>query len=1527
MGSTAALELLVSLNDKASKGLDSIASKGGFLSSALSFAAGGLIQKGIEGISGAIGDLFTGGLEQASQWNQAMGQVDATLKSTGGSAGVTRDKVMELANSLSAGNGMSRAADDAIASGEGLLLTFTGIGAQVFPQATQAMLDMTTAMAGGAAPSAEALKGTALQLGKALNDPIKGITALSRAGVSFSESQKETIKSMVAVGNTAGAQKLILGELTKEFGGSAAASAKTFAGSMDVLSEKFNNVKQSVGEALMPAIQQAVGLLASPAVMGAVQQFADGIASGITNAIPIVTGLFQQFGPVIITVFQNIWATLSPIIAQLGSLFIQTIPTAIAVLSGVFNGILMPVFQAVSSFIVGTIVPAFSQFVQWLSGFLPTAISIVSGLLQTVIIPIFQTVATIVVNNVIPAFEQIASWLGQVLPPVISALGYIWSGLQPILIAVANIVSTVVLPALLSIGTQIMGYVVPVLQFIGDVVTTLVYAWQTNWGNIQTIIGAVAQVIWFNIQLVWGVIKGLADAIGTLLKPIADAFHWLAGQAGKDGKDTGDNYTGNMVSGLNGGIPNINTNINGIGTNLAALQAPAGTYGTNIGGNWIGGVNNGVAGGMGSLNNKISAIRASLATLSAMDPNSVNTVWTPGAPSTTVTGKDPYTQGVLNGVLSGPTRPQDKQVQLHTVEDQKKLVQQQLDNYLDDQREDLTHAALQGIQQTQNQLNSVLNPLNLFGGVTGGGGTPPVGGGGGSGGGSGGSGSGAKSAVQDAITAAADMTSKISQAVTAGITALGQLTNFTLPSGFTQGVENFAQGVNAVMQRMQQVALSFKDDMLVHTSSFLDTAQKAMTLVSAGVDALAKLKDFKKPTDDSMNAFTDAIQYMIGRLGDIAAKWSIDSLAILGLFSDSTAKAMTMVSTAIDALTKLKDFKKPSDEAMRSFVDALDYLTDMLRRVVAKWDANSLTLAATFGESIGKLITGIGAAIDVLSKLVGFKKPANDSVDQFFAALDNVTQRISDRARNWYGLVNESVVAVAGYIGAAVNGLLGAVEGLSKLADPNNLMPTGASIDAFFTSLDLIAPKVSDRARNWYGLINDDIANLAGFVGKAVTGILGAVDGLSKLASDATKFPAQDRIDAFFAALDLIIPEITSRSRDWYGLINESIADVASAIGKAVTGLLGAVDGFTKLASKDFQAPTLAQIDAFFAALDLIVPMISDRTRNWYGLINEDIAKLAGYVGASVTGITAAIDPLTKLATFVSPPKENIEAFFQSLVDFITIFGQRAADFQGQASTLTAELATNIGLIADGISKAIDPLLHIADAAKVDPKQIEAAFSNIWQMLNQFGVVMAGLPADFAGKAGAFAGAVSSIFGAIKAGFDVAAGVDGKTGGSIGDGFATALAKAQDLVGYLTGTATTAMGTFGTATTTLQTTVVGAWDAMTAAVGRYIGEVGKLPAGTTPPGGDNGKPPFNIPGFATGGIVNSRTLAWVGENGPEAIIPLSKMGSGSGGGDIYLTVNAGFGADSERIKESVLDVIEQALGRRKRDAGMTGSAA
>jgi hypothetical protein len=103
------------------------------------------------------------------------------------------------------------------------------------------------------------LQGSIIMIGKALNDPIQGVTALRRVGVSFTQSQMEMIQSLVDSNQTLEAQKLILGELQTEFGGAAEAMGDTFTGQVNKLKVAFGNLGEAIGTKMLPGITAALG--------------------------------------------------------------------------------------------------------------------------------------------------------------------------------------------------------------------------------------------------------------------------------------------------------------------------------------------------------------------------------------------------------------------------------------------------------------------------------------------------------------------------------------------------------------------------------------------------------------------------------------------------------------------------------------------------------------------------------------------------------------------------------------------------------------------------------------------------------------------------------------------------------------------------------------------------------------------------------------------------------------------------------------------------------------------------------------------------------------------------------------------------------------------------------------------------------------------------------------------------------------------------------------------------------------------
>lgn len=207
---------------------------------------------GVQKAAQLTGNAVRAAVTEFSESARVQAQTAAVIKSTGQAAGVTAKHVEELGDRMLRLSGID---DEVVKGGANVLLTFkqirnsVGQGNAVFDRAVQATLDLSTALG-------RDMTSTAIQVGKALNDPIKGVTALRRAGVQLTADQEKQVKAFVKTGQIMRAQKVILRELESQVGGSAKALGETLPGRLNILRETLLNIAGSVVEKFEPALRR-----------------------------------------------------------------------------------------------------------------------------------------------------------------------------------------------------------------------------------------------------------------------------------------------------------------------------------------------------------------------------------------------------------------------------------------------------------------------------------------------------------------------------------------------------------------------------------------------------------------------------------------------------------------------------------------------------------------------------------------------------------------------------------------------------------------------------------------------------------------------------------------------------------------------------------------------------------------------------------------------------------------------------------------------------------------------------------------------------------------------------------------------------------------------------------------------------------------------------------------------------------------------------------------------------------------------
>lgn len=258
---------MASSGDKATKGLGR----------SFQYAKGAIVASGITSAIGGVTRFLGDMIGEARESVKVSASTAQGIKTIGASSWTSAQQIGELSQKISEKIGVD---DELIQQSANLLLTFknvknaAGENNDVFNRAVMASQDLA-AKGFGSADSA------AKMLGKALNDPIKGITALSRAGVTFTQGQKDQIEKLVESGDLLGAQKIIMGELEAQIGGTAEATAT--AG--DKMATTWANFQENLGTAVLPLLDGLLHALTpilewagqNPVIVGAIAAVTAGI--------------------------------------------------------------------------------------------------------------------------------------------------------------------------------------------------------------------------------------------------------------------------------------------------------------------------------------------------------------------------------------------------------------------------------------------------------------------------------------------------------------------------------------------------------------------------------------------------------------------------------------------------------------------------------------------------------------------------------------------------------------------------------------------------------------------------------------------------------------------------------------------------------------------------------------------------------------------------------------------------------------------------------------------------------------------------------------------------------------------------------------------------------------------------------------------------------------------------------------------------------------------------------------------------
>ncbi len=247
-------------------------------------AFAGLLSGALFGIG--VGSVFSKFIQETKNAQNEQAQLAAVLKSTGQAAGYSLDQLNKMATGFSNASVFS---EGDINQAQTRLLSYTGVVGEEFPRAMQAVIDMSARLGTSVEQSAETI-------GKALDIPSQGLTALSKQGFRFTEDQKKLVEQLEKAGKTAEAQGIILNALESAYGGAAEAARATLGGALQALQNQIDDLMTGDDgsvSGLTASINDLTDVLGSPEAKQAFADFVGWLAE-ISRSLVTMAGDFAE---------------------------------------------------------------------------------------------------------------------------------------------------------------------------------------------------------------------------------------------------------------------------------------------------------------------------------------------------------------------------------------------------------------------------------------------------------------------------------------------------------------------------------------------------------------------------------------------------------------------------------------------------------------------------------------------------------------------------------------------------------------------------------------------------------------------------------------------------------------------------------------------------------------------------------------------------------------------------------------------------------------------------------------------------------------------------------------------------------------------------------------------------------------------------------------------------------------------------------------------------------------------------------
>lgn len=474
-----------------------------------------------------------------------------------------------------------------------------------------------------------------------------------------------------------------------------------------------------------------------------------------------------------------------------------------------------------------------------------------------------------------------------------------------------------------------------------------------------------------------------------------------------------------------------------------------------------------------------------------------------------------------------------------------------------------------------------------------------------------------------------------------------------------------------------------------------ETVQAAIQTMQDALKLFDELPGFAEIPKGLIKAFFKNLSQLLNLFVELAGQWSKDMLDKVKAFSETIGPVITTIGAGVQSFEALAGFLGTPQRAVDAFARALEAIINALGGILDSIEKRALKQARRIATKVAEIVEVVGAGVEAFAGLFSFGRVSHTAVENFAASIRDTAVIFGRTVSEIDGFMLKQAAKAAERL-AAIVGLLR--DGTTAFSDIRAFKRVPAeSLHEFFQGVREAADEMIVVADT----IDTEMLSQAAAVAEKIGAVIGLISGAVNAFKDIAIYAGVPSSTMQLLADD-ITKAVTALAQASLSLSDEVVGTAvtfASRVAETVEVIGKAISALGGLST--YTGAAYASVGAFGADLRETIRLFADLASQFTTEMLSQSAAFAESLSKSLEAIKTAIDVLKGLEGFQGVPGQIINAFFASMTAVVArmreLGGLMGDEVLDRAIAFADRSRAVFAAIRDGVSafNSLDTLREI----------------------------------------------------------------------------------------------------------------------------------------------------------------------------------------------------------------------------------------